>query len=241
MNLEEIHKNWTSLGEQDPMWAILTDPEKKGNRWQKDDFFETGRQQIKQTLSELDTAGISVVHGKALDFGCGIGRLTQALSEHFESVDGVDISTSMIGNAQKLNRFSGRAIYHLNVRNDLSLFPSNQYDFIFSWIVLQHMPRALQRNYIVDFFHLLKPGGVAYFQTIHTQGWRSGVPDWAADLYRKLKHKGKPFIPLYGIPVECVRKIFKNAGGIVEKYESGSFTDRPTRFRSDIYCVRKQA
>jgi ubiquinone/menaquinone biosynthesis C-methylase UbiE len=241
MNLEEINKNWTSLGEQDPMWAILTDPEKVGNRWQEDEFFETGRQQIKQILSELEAAGISIVRGKSLDFGCGIGRLTQAFSEHFKSVDGVDISSSMISNAQKLNRFADRAIYHLNVRNDLSLFPSNQYDFVFSWIVLQHMPRALQQNYIAEFFRLLKPGGVAYFQTIHTQGWRSCVPDWAADFYRKLKHKGKPFIPLYGIPVESARKIIENAGGIIEKYETSSFSDQPSRFKSDIYCVRKQA
>jgi len=241
MNLNEIRKNWTALGEQDPMWAILTDSGKKGNRWQMDDFFETGRQQIKQILGELETARISIVRGKALDFGCGIGRLSQALSEHFESVDGVDISTSMISNAQKLNRFPGRTIYHLNVHNDLNLFPSNQYDFIFSWIVLQHMPCAPQQNYIVDFFRLLKPGGVAYFQTIHTQGWRSCVPDWAADFYRKLKHKGRPFIPMYGLPVKSARKIIKNAGGIIKKYETSPFSDRPSRFKSDIYCVSKQA
>ena len=235
MNLNEINKNWTLLGDEDPMWAILTDPEKKGNRWAKDEFFETGRIQIKRLLHGCVPTG----RGKALDFGCGVGRLTQALAEHFESVDGVDISDSMIKMAQTLNRFPERVVYHLNIRENLSLFQSGQYDFVCSLIVLQHMPAALQRNYISDFLRLLTPGGVAYFQTIHTCGWRKLVPDWAADFYRKAKNKGRPFIPLYGIPAEEVRETTKRAGGTIVKYECAPYTSRPNRFKSDDFCVKK--
>lgn len=238
MNLKEINKNWTLLGNEDPMWAILTNPAKKGNRWTEDEFFETGKMEIKQMLESCTQWG-AVSYGRALDFGCGVGRLTQALAEHFESVDGVDISGSMINNAQKLNRFPDRVVYHLNTRENLSLLPSNQYDFICSLIVLQHMPAVLQRNYISDFFRLLKLGGVAYFQAIHTRGWRNLVLDWAADFYRKLKHGDQPFIPLYGIPVDEVHKIIECAGGTIVNYKCAPYTSRPSRFRSDIYCVKK--
>jgi 2-polyprenyl-3-methyl-5-hydroxy-6-metoxy-1,4-benzoquinol methylase len=241
MNLEKISQNWISLGNQDPMWAVLADPEKKGNRWEKGEFFETGRQEIKQIFDELRSAGVLVGRSKALDFGCGVGRLTQALAEYFESVDGVDIAGSMINKAQQFNRFPDRVVYHLNVCGDLSLFPPNQYDFICSLIVLQHMPRALQQNYIHDFFRLLKPGGIAYFQAIHTQGWRQFVPDWAAEFYRKLKHRGKPFIPFYGIQTDNVYEIVKGAGATIEKQNSTPYTDHPSRFKSDVYCVKKQA
>jgi 2-polyprenyl-3-methyl-5-hydroxy-6-metoxy-1,4-benzoquinol methylase len=240
MNIEEMNKNWTSLGKQDPLWAILSDPQKKGNRWQKDEFFEAGRQDIERLLKKLESSGFSISFGKALDFGCGVGRLTQALAEKFESVDGVDIASSMINSAGQFNRFPGRVAYHLNTRGDLSIFPSNQYDFICSMVVLIHIPHKLQQSYLNDFLRMLKPGGIAYFESCNTQGWRNVVPDWAADFYRKFKHKGKPFIPMYGIPIEEVHKIVRDAGGTVVKYESYPFTDHPSRFEGNNYYVKKQ-
>jgi SAM-dependent methyltransferase len=242
MNLDEINKNWTALGSADPMWAILADPSKIGNQWSQEEFFESGRQDIRAILERLKSVGLPVSFGRALDFGCGIGRLTQALAEKFELVDGVDISDSMISHAIKLNQFPDRASYHLNKRGDLSLFASNQYDFIFTLICLQHMPRSLQRAYISEFIHLLKPGsGVLYFQTIHGHGWRAYLPDWSTDLYRKFKYKGQPHIPLYGIPVEEVREQVRRAGAKVEKYECPGFHDNKSRFKQDEYFVKKPA
>lgn len=242
MNLEKINENWTALGNTDPMWAILADPAKKGNRWSPEEFFETGRQGIKTILDSLVSAGLSVSFGRALDFGCGIGRLTQALAEKFELVDGVDISHSMIHQAKTLNRFPERVFYHLNTHEDLSLFPSNQYDFICTLICLQHMPKGIQRKYIAEFVRLLKPGGgVLYFQTIHGHRWRAHVPDWSADLYRKFKHKGRPHIPLYAIPVNQVRRQIKQAGARIEKYDCPGFHDCKYRFKQDEYSVKKQA
>ena len=40
---------------------------------------------------------------RALDFGCGVGRLTRALGTRFESALGVDISAGMIEQARRLN------------------------------------------------------------------------------------------------------------------------------------------
>jgi ubiquinone/menaquinone biosynthesis C-methylase UbiE len=237
MNLDELKNMWTTLGDKDPMWAILNDPTCKQDAWTADDFFQTGRDHIKHVLQKALPQG----HGKALDFGCGIGRLTQALAEHFESVDGVDISNSMIENAKKLNRFPDRVVYHLNQQNNLSIFPSNQYDFVCSVIVLQHMPAVLQRNYIGEFIRVLKPGGVVFFQSNHTSGWRKLVPDWAVEFYRKIKYKGGalPYIPHYGIPVKDVGEIVKRAGGTIVKHESAPYTSRPNRWRSDDFCVKK--
>lgn len=242
MNLDEINKNWTDLGSSDPMWAILADPAKKGNRWSQEEFFESGRQDIQKILERLKSAALPISFGRALDFGCGIGRLTQALAEKFELVDGVDISDSMINHAKKLNRFPNKAFYHLNKRADLSLFQSNQYDFIFTLICLQHMPRSLQQKYIGEFVRLLKPGvGVLYFQSIHGHSWRAYVPDWSADLYRKFKHKGHAHIPLYGIPVNMVREQVRRAGGTVEKYDCPGFHDCKSSFKQDEYFVKKPA
>ena len=106
MKLEDIQKNWTALGEDDPMWAILTDPEKKGNSWTPEDFFATGKREVEEVFARLQQTGVSPQTGCALDFGCGLGRLSQALATRFDFVDGVDISSSMIRQANEFNKFT---------------------------------------------------------------------------------------------------------------------------------------
>src|SRR5579859_5997976 len=123
VNVQDASKNWTALGEDDPLWVVLTDPAKKGNRWKEEEFFATGQTEIAAMFERLNGLGLAPGSGKALDFGCGVGRLTQALAARFEHVDGVDISASMLRHAETYNRFPGRVTYHLNVQSDLRDFP----------------------------------------------------------------------------------------------------------------------
>ncbi len=53
-------------------------------------FFDTGRVEIGQLMAEINP--FSDARGKALDFGCGLGRLTRALLGHYRQAFGVDIS-----------------------------------------------------------------------------------------------------------------------------------------------------
>jgi SAM-dependent methyltransferase len=239
VNIEETQKNWTALGEHDAMWVVLTDPAKKGNRWTEEDFFETGRREVREVFERLRRAGVAPMLGRALDFGCGLGRLSQALAGSFASVDGVDISSSMIRQAIGFNKFPDRVKYHVNSRADLSAFPAGGYDFVCSMIALQHIPPNFQRSYIRDFLRLLKPGGAACFQTIQARGWRRLVPHFVADSIRKRRSHGQPFIPLYGISAGCVDEIIKTAGGKVEKRESSGYNEWESRYASDIFIVKK--
>src|SRR6266566_1796675 len=104
LNLPKLQRNWDLLGRTDPLWAILFDPTKRGNRWRPEEFFATGRQEVARLLADLDRVGVPVRPGRALDFGCGAGRLTQALAEPFEEVDGVDIAPSLLALAERYNR-----------------------------------------------------------------------------------------------------------------------------------------
>ncbi len=51
MDFGNLQANWTVLGERDPLWAILVDPSKRGNRWRVEEFFETGRREIDAALA----------------------------------------------------------------------------------------------------------------------------------------------------------------------------------------------
>jgi SAM-dependent methyltransferase len=163
MKLNDLQRHWTALGDQDPLWAILSDPAKRGGAWQLDEFFATGKAGVARVLDALSERGVAVERRRALDFGCGVGRLTQALADHFESCDGVDLAASMIGRAQSLNRQPEHVRFHHNQAPNLRLFDAESFDFVLSLLVLQHMEPGLMRGYVGEFLRVLRPGGVAYF------------------------------------------------------------------------------
>ncbi len=164
MSLRAVERQWTFLAERDPYWAILTAPGKTGNRWDVDEFFSTGIAEIQGVMGYLDRIYPVLARGRALDFGCGAGRLTQALARHFEEVIGVDISAPMIELARSHNRAGGRCEYLVNTRPDLALLPSASLDFIYSNITLQHMSPRWSRGYLREMLRLLAPGGALLFQ-----------------------------------------------------------------------------
>ena len=164
-NLEQLSRTWDTLGERDALWAILTQPGTRGGGWDVERFFDSGREQVDGALRLVaDEIGWPIPSGRALDFGCGVGRLTQALCERFEQVDGVDIAASMIRGAERFNRFGDRCRYHLNRRDDLSIFADRSFDFIYSTYVFQHMRPSFARGYVREFVRVLTADGVALFQ-----------------------------------------------------------------------------
>lgn len=164
MSLDDVRKNWDALGAEDPLWAVLTDDRYRGGKWDEAAFFATGAEEIAGVVRDLDRLGRPERRGRCLDFGCGVGRLTQALAAHFESCDGVDIARSMIAAARRLDRSGGRCSFHVNDAPDLALFPANTFDFVYSNIVLQHMPTEAAKAYVSEFLRVLTPGGLAMFE-----------------------------------------------------------------------------
>lgn len=163
MNLKELQKDWDQFGKTDPLWSILTAPDKKGNKWEIGDFFDTGRKEIDSIMKYVESLGIKVQTKKALDFGCGVGRLTQALAYYFDEVYGVDIAPSMIELAEKYNNLGDKCKYYLNESGDLELFNDNSFNFIYSSLTLLHMKPKYSKNYIREFLRILVPDGVLIF------------------------------------------------------------------------------
>jgi SAM-dependent methyltransferase len=164
MTLRRLQENWDEFGRTDPMWAILTVPGKEGGRWTQEEFFSTGNAEIDALLQYLEGLSMSVNCGRALDFGCGLGRLTQALARHFAEVVGVDIAPSMIDGARRLNRHGDRCRYVLNERDHLNVLGGKRFDLIYTNIVLQHIQPRYTARYLREFMRLLAPGGALVFQ-----------------------------------------------------------------------------
>lgn len=164
MDFDRLRRNWENLGKRDPMWAILTAPGTEGGRWDEAAFFRTGVEFVRWLGAWLAEQRVPIPTGEALDFGCGIGRLTQALAPHFNSVTGIDISQPMIDLARQKNCHGDKVRYVCNARPDLSIFSDASFDYVQTVIVLQHMRTEYQQRYLTEFARVLRPGGLLFFQ-----------------------------------------------------------------------------
>src|ERR1700748_2560639 len=83
--LSHLKSDWDSLAQRDVLAAILTDESKSGGKWDVTEFMATGDAEIETVLQHLVIVGLQPdPDGAVLDFGCGVGRVTQALARRFQ-------------------------------------------------------------------------------------------------------------------------------------------------------------
>ncbi len=237
-------KQWETLGASDPYWAVITDPTKKGGKWDKEEFFQTGINEIDRVLKKISSHGIKPGNALALDYGCGVGRLSRALASRFSRVIGVDISEAMLKEARSANEtFSNIQFLHNNGR-DISGVAEETVDFLYSNIVLQHSPRKNQRLLIKEFCRVLCPGGVLAFQTpshpnlTKAKGYlHLFLGNRILNIARKIIYGSDSVMELHTLNRDEVLKLLKAEGMSIieaERYDSAG-----TSFVSYMYFARR--
>ena len=241
MKLRSQQKQWNQLARHDPFWAILARPGKRNRRWDPEEFFATGRAEIEAVMRGIEGLGYPAVRGRALDFGCGIGRNTQALVNWFDHVTGVDISPAMLDLAQEHNRARQRCDYILNADDDLRVFPDASFDFIYSRLVLQHLPARHARRYIREFLRILRPAGLLLFQLPSRRRPRPAWQVVASRAYRLIAGqilRVSRVVEMNGVPREIIlRDIEESASRILDVKPDESAG--PT-WESYLYTVTKR-
>ena len=252
MDIKDLQENWDMFGKIDPLWATLSFPDKRGNRWQIDEFFETGFKEINALVKYVETLGINIPMTKALDFGCGVGRLTQALAHYFDEVCGVDIAPSMIMLAKKYNRQGDKCRYYLNETDDLKLFTNSSFNFIYTNITLQHIEPRYSKSYLKEFLRILAPHGLLIFQQPSERILRARAPSKRLkqsiefvtpkillDFYRKAKFEisKQQKMEMYGIKQEELQESLEENGAKIVDIVQGQSAPGWISFR---YCVTKE-
>jgi ubiquinone/menaquinone biosynthesis C-methylase UbiE len=249
ITLKGLQKKWDTFGKTNAMWAVLT----ASREWSQEEFFATGIEEINSLMGYMDSLDINVSKKKALDFGCGLGRLTQALADHFDEVHGVDISPSMIEGAKKYNRHGTQCQYHLNTTGALEGFSDNTFDLIYSNIVLQHIQPRHTKRYVIEFLRILSPQGLLVFQLPDDQIDRKAykrliknfIPKFVFEMKRRLRYRlrsfldGQPQMEMYGIKLADVIALIEEHGGKILDVELDQSETAPRGWTSLRYSVTK--
>ena len=239
--------NWNVLAELDPLWTILSDPEKKFGKWDAKEFFGTGTREAERVLAMCRANSLSISYGKLLDFGCGVGRMTRAFANFFISCVGIDVSVNMVALANKFNADMPGCSF---IANDGATLPfeDNSFEFVFSLLVLQHLPnKSMILNYVAEFIRVAKEDGVVVFQLpnevplrrrlqLRRRLWSLlsavGVPrSW---LFKKM---GLAPIQMNGISRAEVEKFISAHGAQVQAVERYDLTEGA--YHSYYYLVHK--
>jgi ubiquinone/menaquinone biosynthesis C-methylase UbiE len=244
MAKDKYEKQWENLGNEDPYWAVLTREGNEGGRWDKDEFFLSGERKIAEVFKNLNQLNANPAIGAAMDFGCGVGRISRALSSRFEKVVGLDISASMLSEAQQSNQDFKNIQFLQNSPTNLACLGEKTFDLITSFIVLQHMPSKRQCAFIEEFAGSLSSGGILVFQTPSRRfltSIRSIVssilPRWLLDIYRGQKYGDNRTMEMHVLPKKKVKRLMRKHN--LEMLAALRDNAAGTEFESYTYYLRK--
>lgn len=151
---------------------------------------------------------------RVLEIGCGMGRLLRPLAPRVARVVGVDLSPEMLRRAREHCGPLPNVELHAT-DGDLDFLPDGGFDFVFSHIVFQHLPRkTYAERYFREAFRLLAPGGVfrvqvdgrsrQFFRRWIADSW-SGVVFSARELSRRLERIGFTVTEIRGEGTQYLR------------------------------------
>ena len=175
MNANNPDRDWERFAQTDPYFAVLTAPDFHGQLPDdaREKFFASGVDHIETVMSIIrERLDASFSPSRVLDFGCGVGRLLIPLAARCEAVVGVDVSPSMLAEARRNCAAAGATNVTL-VRGDDDLSGvSGSFDFVHSYIVLQHIPVNRGEKLIKKLVGILAPDGVAMLHVTYKSGLR---------------------------------------------------------------------
>ncbi len=162
--MADTDKHWEEWGAQDPYFGVLNiDRFRCGSISEtRDEFFQSGEAFISSLLGKWQrAAGRQGSLSRALDFGCGVGRLVIPLARRFEEVVAIDVSESMLREANKNCTAAGLSNVAFVKSDDAVTALTGSFDFVVSYIVFQHIPPV--RGYLImdRLLSSVNPGGRA--------------------------------------------------------------------------------
>ncbi|HWF11467.1 MAG TPA: class I SAM-dependent methyltransferase [Bryobacteraceae bacterium] len=213
---QQMRADWNARSQKDAHYYVAFGGHGQSER----DFMDSASEVLPVILEELPRLPRGGTGRRALEIGCGPGRLMRPMSKYFDEIHGVDVSDEMIALARERLKETSAHV-HATSGVDLGIFENNYFDFIYSCIVLQHIPdRDIVLNYLRESQRVLKPGGVLRCQLrgvapppsemgVESGTW-TGCFFSAEDILRFAHQESFPLVALSGVDTQYMWATFRN-------------------------------
>jgi SAM-dependent methyltransferase len=166
-------KQWETFGQSDPYYGVITlDRFRKNNLTASSliDFFRSGEDHIHYMLDQIRLHVAPDFHPlRALDFGCGVGRCTIPLARLCPSVTGVDVSNSMLREAERNSANQSITNITFALSDDNLSRVSGTFDLVHSFIVFQHFQESRGLRILQELINRMDPNGVGIVQFLYAR------------------------------------------------------------------------
>lgn len=155
----QMRQDWNQRAREDAHFYVAF-----GRREQEDsEFFATAAEVVRGLEWEMRRlpATTNPRSRRALEIGCGPGRILRPMSRHFGEIHGVDVSDEMVVRARQNLAGIPHAHAHATTGADLAGFADDSFDLVYSYAVFQHIPsRDVVMQYLREACRVLKPGAL---------------------------------------------------------------------------------
>jgi SAM-dependent methyltransferase len=168
---------WRELACSDPYWAVLSLPEYRAGAMTPEaraQFFATGEGHIGHVLNRCRQLNPGFAPKVALDFGCGVGRLSRAMLRLGMKVFAVDISSEMLALCKENCARDGLHELTAIASDDTLSGVTEQVDFAVSTITFQHIHPARGIILFEALLGKLRAGGMFWVHLLFGDGRRNG-------------------------------------------------------------------
>ena len=170
-------KAWQKWGRDDPYFGVLADPRFAAGRIDqtREAFFASGQAWVAGLIAQHEHHFGPLPRGRALDHGCGVGRLALPLAAAFDGVVALDVAPAMLAEAARNAAAAGATNIAFAAADDTLSRAAGRFDFVNSHLVLQHIP--VRRGLVIlgALIDRVAPGGAFHVQfTLRTDSgpWR---------------------------------------------------------------------
>lgn len=189
LGMNSIREFWDRAAERKPYWYVSSAVPYGGSR-DMGEFWQSGVniwREITTVTGYQPAASHTVV-----EIGCGVGRLTRAISREVGRVVAIDVSEKMISIAQEV--LLPNVDFVLGDGASLAGVADASADMVLAYCVYQHLPsnRALG-GYLSEMIRVAKPGAVVAFTLVPRTWRRFLMPAMRARAYlRQLASENAP-------------------------------------------------
>jgi len=150
---------WQRFGHSDPMYGVVSfdGRNKRGpNPWTEAEFYAYGAVNCAEYVAHWERYGVN--KRSCVEIGCGAGRITKHLAEHFSTVHAVDVSEGMLAIARQ-NVTAPNCVFHLSDGVSLPIEDGSA-TAAFSCDVFQHFNvPSVAKSYFQEIYRVLDHGG----------------------------------------------------------------------------------